>query len=104
VKIPSVQSTVDGLLQRVNRSYNDAPKAPSSARGKPVLFLDEADGFVAEVKSLGGKKEQVAAYRELAKRSKAGEVALTPNAATALNAFGKKLGARTRVKVADLHY
>lgn len=98
----SASTTVDRFLIAVNRSYNDHPAVTQGGEPKRVLFLDEADAFVARNRSLGTREQQVAAYRELAKRVASDDVFVTYNAANALSEYGREIGARKRIRPNEL--
>jgi hypothetical protein len=100
-------STVDAILQRVNRRYNDLPvepKKPSTISKRPVLFLDEADMFVSEVRSLPNASERKAAMKDLAERTERGEVVASYNAASALNTYRREIGSWRPIRRTDLQY
>lgn len=95
----------DTLLARVNRSYNDHPKTSPAPRrtNAPVLFLDEADRFVSELRGLP-RATRVAVMKDLSRRTQDRDVLVTYNAASVLNTYARELTMWQRVKRADISY
>lgn len=92
---------VDRILLTVNQPTNDRP-ATATAPAKIVLFMNEADGFVREASTLKNRGARLEAFRELARRAGADQLVLTPNATSVLNAYGKGLGVKERLKPNDV--
>ncbi len=97
VAAPSSRPVVDRILLTVNEPSNDRA-ASATAPARIVLFMNEADGFVREAGALKDRAARLDAFRELARKAGADDLVLTPNAVSVLNAFGRGLGAKERVK------
>ena len=101
------RTAVDRVLARVNRAYNDSPVAPAPTPRTPdrkVLFLDEADRFVGEVRGFERPEDRVRAMKELARRTESGEVLASHNAAAVLNGYRREVGSWRRIRRALLEY
>jgi hypothetical protein len=104
MKVTTQNAKLNALLETANEAYNDAPKSSSRPRTpKMVLFMGEADRFIAATDDLS-KREKIGVMQDLAKLSRTGEVAVTPNAASVLRDYAKALGAPVRLYAARLEY